>query len=170
MRSTHVAALLGAVLCYEAACGAGVARGQVVISGTVKDLEGNPLTTAQLNALRVNQTPLTDAEYKARMNVSAVPRGRTGVTGTFDPTNAKFEVRLDPGSFNAKDKRVALLLSAGALLDPVNLDGLALEDQKVINVSMPLGTPCGECWQVCGPPVTERCCRATVSRHGRRWR
>jgi hypothetical protein len=164
MRFAHFATVLGALLCYETLGANNLALGQdIVISGTVKDLVGMDLTTARLNEIRPGQAALSADQFRAIMSIVATPRGRGAVRGTFDPGNARYQVRLRPQDFSAVDKIVTITFDAGGLLDRVALEGVAIEAQT-ISVTMPLALT-GGC---------ESCCRHWQCtgrlRHGRRCR
>jgi hypothetical protein len=111
------------------------------ISGTIKDLRGLPLSLAQLNAnlAAANLAPLgSAAEFQARLRIAATPRGASVLQSVaFDPGTGVFSIVFS--AVDPVNQAVDVTISAAGLLDPVQLTGLAIENQTV-NPVMPLAT------------------------------
>jgi hypothetical protein len=118
------------------------------VSIKIKGLKGEDLTTSTLNALRTGNQALSADDYRNRLQVAVTPQG-SGVnsSATFDPNTASLTIvfsTTDPNNLRAN-----VTVAAPGLLEPVNLDGLAVVNQS-IQVIMPLTSfrpcSCTGCW------------------------
>jgi hypothetical protein len=143
-------------VCIATACGRGVREtcaADVVISGTVRALDGDPLTFTKLNeVLRAQNRPSLQQNQDFQLSVQANQTNRPAVFGTFNSGTGEFTIRLLDNQFDPQVKVIDVLIRSlgGVQLDSVRLLGLSITSQT-IQVTMPLAKQscCGYCVATC---------------------